>query len=460
MHRNDILNTIHTEFDICANNFCKRTRGESCKISSDYNGEEIPKNLAFRFAQISYDSMVIEFRYTAHGTMGIVNSILECMIYTDKTDDAVAIPLQFVCEYFKKTPAIPLSIPLISNKKCMREAFACLEKAIALIFDDIAEISFNTYRSENLADFFGDELYRLYNIERPEDIFVGKTDYLFLTMHFVSDYYVNFFRDDKKNAQKSLEKLKHKSKYDESVLSIWQNNFSFSSVNIPALRKSADTYNKSGVAKNSTKEFFAMLFLWLITTPLISVIYGGLFFLLVNLEGRDSVYLMGAVYNLPYCFLAAFITSITSSYFLRRKAMKLFFKKDFERYCEMDSIANGGGADKFMGVLLWITIFASLISCILFPKLNLNFKEDGFVDNSEFWDFKGEYHEYSDIKRIYYIGERTNEFGDNVPYPSYVLELRDGTEIDLYDFDSIEKYEDVLLDHLRSKGVKIEGPKK
>lgn len=459
MQKNAILNTIHTEFDRCAARFAKNTCG-TCNISSEYKGDELPNNLEYRFAQISYDNMVIEFRYTAHGLLGLVNSILECLIYTDKTDSAVAIPLQFACEYLNRTPAIPLSIPLISNKESMQEAFSILEKAIMLIFDDIAIISQNTYDSEKLCDFFGDELCRFYNLKRPEDIFVSDSDYTFLTAHFVSDYYINFFRDDKKSAVKGLGKFKHKSNYDRSVLSIWESDFSFSSIELPALRQSANSYNKSGVQKNDLKEFISVFIPMLLMSPFISVVYVALFLFLVNLEGRDSVYLMGAIYNLPYCFFGGFLTAIPVSYFIRNVSMKILFRKHYERYKEMDDITNGAGSDKFMKGFLWLTILVCLLGCILLPKWNVNFKEDGFVDNSEFWDFRGEYHEYSDIKRIYYIGERTTEFGDTFPYPSYVLEFKDGSEIDFYDFDSIEKYEDELLDHLREKGVKIEGPEK
>ena len=306
MTKNDILNTIYKEFDSLANDFSSKTGGESCRITSDYNGEAVPANLEHRSAMISYENMAIEFRYTAHGLLGLVNSILECMIYTDKTEDSVPVPLQFACEYLRRTPAVPLTIPLISNAECMREAFSILEKAIMLIFDDIAEICLSTYSSEKLCDFFGDELCRIGNIKRTEDIFVTDTDYMVLTAHFVSDYYVNFFRDDKKSAVRGLDKFKHKSNYDRSVLSLWNSDFSFSSINIPALRKSANAYNKSGVQKNDFKEFIAFFIPTLLMSPFISVIYVALFLFLVNLEGRDSVYLMGAIYNLPNCFFGGF----------------------------------------------------------------------------------------------------------------------------------------------------------
>ena len=117
---------------------------------------------------------------------------------------------------------------------------------------------------------------------------------------------------------------------------------------------------------------------------------------------------------------------------------------------------NGGGADKFMNIFLWLAILTSFIGCILLTKWNINFKEDGFIDNSRFFAVKGTYCEYSDIDRIYYKENRENDFGDTIDIPSYVIVLNDGTEIDLHEFDSIESYEVSLLDHLTENGVEIE----
>jgi len=341
----------------------------------------------------------------------------------------------------------------------MREAFGCIEKTVKALWDNILEITFDSYKSEKLTEYFVNELYSLYGIEELGDVILTEADYRFLTLRFTSDFCINYFRGDREKAIKKLEKVKDRTRSENRLLRIWKESESFSSEGLSAVCHNAKTYNDSGVMKNSFKEFLSVFLTWLVFTPFISLIYGGLFFFLLKLEERGSVYLMGAVYNLPFCFVLAFVTAIAVSYFFRNKAFSLLFKKDYSRYIELDSIANGGGSDKFMHVFLWLTVFVSICACILLPKWNINFKEDGFVDNREFFSVKGAYYEYSDIQRIYYKADRTNDFGDTLDYPSYVMELRDGTQIDFYDFDDIESYEKELFEHLEKKGVKIEKHK-
>lgn len=179
--------------------------------------------------------------------------------------------------------------------------------------------------------------------------------------------------------------------------------------------------------------------------------------MLVFFEGRNSVYLMGPIYSLPYCITVGFLTAIPASYFTRFKFYKLLFPKDFEKYCAADQVQNGKGADKLIRGMMTVIVIGSVVLSIFLAKWNVNFLEDGIVDNSKFLSLKGEYYDYADIDRVYYKPDRVNSFGETLNYPSYVIVLRDGKEIDLYEFDEIERYEDRLLSFLREKGVKVES---
>ena len=94
---------------------------------------------------------------------------------------------------------------------------------------------------------------------------------------------------------------------------------------------------------------------------------------------------------------------------------------------------------------------------MLLAKWNINFLPDGFVDNSRFFSFKGEYYSYNEIERVYYKPDRVNDFGDTLDFPSYVIEIKNGKEIDLYEHGEISDYEKELIDFLNEKGVKIDG---
>lgn len=116
---------------------------------------------------------------------------------------------------------------------------------------------------------------------------------------------------------------------------------------------------------------------------------------------------------------------------------------------------NGKGADRFMKGFTYIIFCASIIMSVLLCKWNVNFKENGFIDNTDFLSLRGEYYTYEEIEKIYYVSERTNEFGDTLEFPSYVMVV-DGKEIDFYEFGDIEDYEDELLGFLQEKGITTE----
>ena len=109
------------------------------------------------------------------------------------------------------------------------------------------------------------------------------------------------------------------------------------------------------------------------------------------------------------------------------------------------------------GFLLTI-LTAGMIGCVLLAKWNINFLADGFVDNSKFLSVRGNYYAYEEIQRIYYRPDRVNGLGETIPYDSYVVQMKNGEEIDLYELSEISDYDPVLLDYLQDKGIPIQRP--
>ena len=109
-----------------------------------------------------------------------------------------------------------------------------------------------------------------------------------------------------------------------------------------------------------------------------------------------------------------------------------------------------------MKIFLWIIIVISLVFLLLTSKWNINFTQNGIIDNSDFFSISGEAYSYSDVKKVYYKSSRVNALGEKLEFPSYVMILNNGKEIDFYEFDEIESYEKELLELLKKKGVSID----
>lgn len=459
MKREEKLNSIFIQFDKLGKQFCDNTNGLFCEILSEYKGEEKAENLKYRFAKIYYKSFIVKFIYTAHGIMSTVNSILSCSVCFDKTQDSIEIPLPLATDYCDMNFETPMIIPFITGVEAMTQAFNCIDNVLKKSLNKFENISQNQESKSKLLTLFSEEIKNIFDLdissEMPEkynEIFNN-----FFNLRFCSDSFINALKGDRDKAVKQLIKVKKMTGYEKRMLNLWtlkeQNEF----LDLSVIVTNADKYNEKGVPKTSFKEFSALFLSWMLLTPIASAIYIGIFFLIVFFEGRESVYLMGPIYNFPYCILFGFITAIAISYFTRFKFYKLFYKKDYEKYCEMDYIQNGGSADKLMKRFLTVIIVIGVVGCVFFAKWNLNFLDNGFIDNSKFFSLQGEYYDYSDIERVYYKADRTNDFNETIEFPSYVLVLKNGIEIDLYEHGEISDYEKVLINYFVEKGIKIDN---
>ena len=458
MTRNEKLNSIFSQFDKSAEQFCANTDGLYCEISSVYKGEEKPQNLQYRFAKIYYNAFAIKFVYTAHGIMSVVNSVLGCSVYLDKTEDAIGIPLSLATDYCDMDFATPMCIPCITNNKGMIQAFECIGSVLLKSLDRFAEISCNAEYKARLLTAFTNEMNDLFELDGTVEMNGVSTNVIvdFFTLRFSSSAYISYIKGNAASAVKQLKKIKKLTGYEKRLLALWKAKNREELPDLSAIITNLEAYSENGTPKTDFREFGATFFSWLLLSPVISALYAGIYFLLVYVEGVQSVYLMGPAYNYPNSILFGFITAIAVSYFTRFKFYKWLYKNDYEKYCETEFVQNGNGADKFMKGFLTVVVVASVAGCLLFSKWNLNFLPDGFTDNSKFFSLKGEYYAYSEIEKVYYKPDRVNGLDETLNFPSYVLVLKDKTEIDLYELGEISDYENKLVEYLRIQGVKIE----
>lgn len=473
MQNENNLSKLLNQFDLSANRFCEETNGMYCDIRSEYKGNAAARRLQSRTAMILYPSFAVEFRYTAHGAASLVNSILECYIYPDKSDRISGIYLQFLISYYGIETIAPLAIPLITNETGMEQAFICIGGVLKDMLERVYETVSDPAKKNELLSAFQAEVNELFNISTTSETAESNTGdssdmanesfvpeesrffHTFITLRYTSAPFINLLAGKTDKAIKQLEKIKNPTGYERHILSLLKSGTRGHIYDLSAIGKNAAHYNNSGVPKTNFKEFKSyFLSIFIIIIP-VSAVLLAIYFLLYFLEGIGSAYLMGPLYNFPFCFVGGFIVSLSLAYFPRHKVYKRLYPEDYERYLEMDVAQNGPGADKLIRGFAYVLVIASLVMIVLFTKWNVNFREDGFVDNSEFLSVRGTFHSYDDIEYLYYKPDRVNDFGDTFDRPSYVMRLKNGTEIDFIDFADISWYETTLLDYLRDIGIKI-----
>ena len=455
MRREDMLNSILSQFEKSAKQFCEETQGLFCEISKEYKDAHEQKNLKRCFAKLYYNAFVVKITYTAHGTMKVVNSILGCSVCFEKTEDSFEIPLPLLTDYCDVDITAPMFIPFITNEEGMIQAFSCIGCVLKKLIPCFVHISCNIEYKNRILAAYQDELKSVFQLDDIKSI-PNLACYDYFTLRFTSSAFINFMKGNTAKAIAQLNKEKRPTGYEMRLLRSWSAREEHDIPELSAIILNAQVYNEKGVQKVNMKEFGAMLLSWLLMTPVIAALYLGLFFLLVWIEGSQSVYLLGPIYNFPYCIMCGFITAIALSYFTRLKFYKWLHIKDFEKYCEMDSIQNDEGSDKLMKGFLAFVVTIAVIACVLLSKWNLNFMSNGFFDNSDFISLRGKYYAYDEIERVYYKPSRVNDFGETLDFPSYVLVLEDGNEIDLYEHGEFSDYENILLEICRNQGIKVE----
>lgn len=442
--------------DECTKEFAQRCGGAYVELDAQYKGDEDPENLQYRRAYLTYPSFRVEFRYTAHGPLSIVNSILACTVHTDKNENGPSIPLPMLLDYCSVGVAFPLYVPGILDEEGMREAFALIGGVLEKNLPMLAETLGREDGRERVLTAYYSELSALYKTEIDENNVEWYSDGDYFMIRFCSAAFINYIAGNTETAIKQLRKTKKKLSYEQRTLVLWESGEVLEPCCLHGIRKGLSTYNKSGVAGGDKREFAVMFLSWLFLTALFSIPYVGLFFLRLAIESRGTVYLMGPMYNLPYCFLAALLSSIPASYFTSHRVYRLLFPKHYEQFLAANQVNNGKGSDKLIKGMLHVIVVCSLVGTVLFAGWGIRFREDGFVDNTDFFLPFGTHYEYADIERVYYKPDRVNAFGETLDFPSYVLVMKDGREIDFYEFDEIENYEGILTDYLAEKGVPVE----
>ncbi len=455
MNREDVLTSIYNQFEQSTRQFCEETQAVYFDISKEYKGEETPENLKHCIAKIYYNSYRVSLIYMAHSFLSVANSILGCSVCFDKSEETLEIPLPLLTDYCDVDIATPMFIPTITNKEGMIQAFECVGDVLKQMHGMFIDISHDVSRKASIMASYYDELKIFYGSDEFISYSSSLDIYEFFMLRCCSDAFINYVKGDTDTAIKQLKKIKKPSGYESRMIKLLSMGVRHEIPESSSLIANAKTYNKHGVQGGTFKEFIILLLSWLILTIPTSVVFLVIYLVLVLLEGRDSVALLGPKYNIPYAITSGFFLAISISYFVRKKFTKIFDKKNYEKFCELDSIQNSVGSDKIMKGFIGFVFFVSVISLALLSRWNVNFLSDGFIDNTKFFSIKGQYYTYEEIEEVYYLPNRENDFGDILDFPSYVIKMTNGKEIDLYEYAEIEDYEDSLLPYLREKGVTV-----
>ena len=467
MKRNERLEAIYSEFDAAAQGLCDDTGGILCEITSEYKGEEEERELKYRFAKIYYGSFICELVYTVHGTLSQINSILGCVVYANKSEDTIGVPLPLVTDFLDRDVTAPMCIPCISNAAGMKQAVSCIGSVIAQVMPQLVELSTDSEKKEALTEFYRKELNTAFNMELDQEEEIGEDEltpyeimqlekrfyFDLITDRLTSGAFFQYMKGEKISPRqlKKITESKNSFGYEKRMARLWQSGQPYEIPDLSAISDGLQLYDSNGVQKPNLREWRTLFFSWLVLGICIAPVYLLLYFAVQLFEKHGAEYVLSDSYAWMYTFLFAYITGIATSYFTRLWFYRLLNKKQYESYEEMDHVVNGAGADKFMRIFLGMIVSASIVACVLLPMQNLKFTSGGFWDNSQLFSLQGTHYSYVEIERVYFRPEDQTQYS-----ASYVIVLSSGKEINLFDLDDSLSYEEELTSLMKEHGIKVE----
>ena len=467
MERNKRLEAVYSEFDAAAQGLCNDTGGILCEITSEYKGEEEDRELKYRFAKIYYGSFICELVYTAHGTLSQINSILGCVVYADKSEDTIGVPLPLVTDFLDRDVTAPMCIPCISNAAGMRQAIGCIGSVIAQVMPQLVELSTDSEKKEALTEFFRKELNTAFDMELEQDEEIGEDELTpYEIMQLEKRFYFDLITDrltsgaffqymkGEKISPRQLKKITESKKsfgYEKRMARLWQSGQPYEIPDLSAISDGLQLYDSNGVQKPNLRDILALFLSSIVFTLCIEPVYLLLYFAVQFFENRGAEYVLSDPYSWINTFVFSYLTGIATSYFTRLFVYRLLNKEQYDAYEEMDHVVNGAGADKFMRVILGMIVSASIVACVLLPMQDLKFTSGGFWDNSQLFSLQGTHYSYAEIERVYFKPEDQKQYS-----ASYVIVLSSGREINLFDLDDSLSYEEELTSLMKEHGIKVE----
>lgn len=276
-------------------------------------------------------------------------------------------------------------------------------------------------------------------------------------LRYMQGAYSYFLRGKLKKSAKVYKRYKNRSSY-ENMLLHYLSESPDAPVYDPYLeydktaRESLRGLSETGEKFVSHFELAAFFFGYLIGIPLFTLPYIALYFIFALIAANGAVFYSALEpYNVAFAVIPAIFTAIPFSFYVRGAAYKLFFRKKYRKIVDTEALTVTDGTRKFIKVMLNIILVLSISMTVLIANCGVAVTERGVVDKSGFFELRGQIYEWDSIDSVWLIEGRINGLDEWLDSHSYVLLLKDGTTLDLYQYteqeDAEKKVAPTLIEH-------------
>lgn len=411
-------------------------------------------------ACFEFEKYILKFEYKVNVSMLMPKSLVEMRFMLKTGKLPVEYSIYDILDIIKPDDFKCYTLPLINSKKQMVSAIRYLAKTFLRYKNRIEKVVDDANKVQELEKNIDDKIFMLLNERVFKSRDVGyltrilELYYVVDTARFTSKNYLNVLKGKYKKAIKQYSREENKlTNYEKRLLQYIKENEVKD-----ILPENLKTLENAKKVQGSFKELLSMYISWIVVTPFWAAIYLLVYAISYIAFNKGTIYTTYS--NIPYIILFGFITSIVSSYFLRKKIYKIFFRKNQKEMLAFDELENTKATNKFMTKFLQFVIATSLVLTVLFANTNLQFREDGIVSNLDFFSIKGEFIEYTQIDKLYKTEYTVDVLGEKMDATTYTISLKNGEKIDLSYELTTEEIEEKILPILNTHNVVLESIKK
>ena len=378
-------------------------------------------------------------------------SVIYCRIYLDK-NIPLYLHLPEILSYLKIEDYRACYFPYIETKQRME---CCLGALLNIIKDYIPMLeslgmtdqakeiqeywmNHNYFQNSEKNDlgFSADEKLSLKNEnDRNAALFsMLLQESLMVDRYTISAAYELFLLGDWKHSIKKYKKYEKSgmSDYEKGLCEFMNNHLASEFQPMPEECFTLVEYRK---ALNQKKEYLEMFLIYVPCAILSCMLMG----LINKFCSYQTIFYSGtgAWFGLILGIPIALFGQYTFRYPLKRLLDKNNTTIDF-----LEIVDNHPWIEKLSKIALIISGIGMIAAGIVFGKMSFR----GYENYAVYYTGQGETEQflYDDIKQIYYIHARHNEFGDRVERASYVVVLQNGKQIDLDAHMSVQKQEEFV----------------
>ncbi|HZJ77506.1 MAG TPA: hypothetical protein VFD52_01715 [Clostridia bacterium] len=386
------------------------------EIEMLYKNPSSQKDLMFVSGNINFKSFTLKCIYIVNPGLVGESSWLECKVEFADDPDWAEYSFYDILNIVNTNDFNNYTVYYIDSKDTMTRAVEYLLKSFDKYYDNILELSQHKEERKELLsnlvndinNFFGENVFDQKKTRFDKIPLSFKFQWFsnFISTRFNSKAYLSFMKGDFKKALRKYSRLKGLTLYEKRLVAFMNNNRGEEVKSIISSSFSVEQSKK--IQLNKKRDILVYDFGVLALAVPFSLFYAGVYWLFNFIANKDALFI---THGHPFLIvLCSFISAIVLVKLFRRQFYKFLFRKSAEKMLEYDSIVSDEKTNRSILLKTDVAVILCALLILFSVNKNLTFRENGFVDKTNFTSLSGNLISYEKVEAVYHLSAQEGEY--------------------------------------------------